>query len=216
MRGVFFDWDGTLVDSLPLLFASHNHVRERMGLTPWTRDEYRNAIVFSTRELYPRIYGDHSAEAQEMLYAYIKDNHLKQLSLLDGAYELVARLHEKNVPMGIVSNKRHDVLRREVEHLGWEKYFGVYNGAGVAKMDKPSGLPLIHAIEEHPASLSASEIIYVGDTESDLGCAAEAGCPVAYIRHDTFKPELISKYNPMYVVNSLAELEEKLMEFLHG
>ncbi len=214
MKAVFFDWDGTLVDSLPLLFASHNHVRVQMGLHPWTQEEYRQAIVFSTRELYPKIYGERSQAAQDMLYHYIKENHLQQLTLLDGAEELIECLAARGVPMGVVSNKRHDVLRREVEHVGWGKHFGVYNGAGVAALDKPSGVPLIHALAEHPASPSVKDIIYVGDTESDLSCAQEAGCPVAFIRHGQDRADLLSRYEARYVVDDLAQLKERLIEFL--
>ncbi len=214
MKGVFFDWDGTLVDSLPLLFAAHNHVRGQLGHPLWTRDEYAKAIVYSTRELYPKLYGDRAAEAQDILYGYIQENHLKDMKVLEGAPEVVEYLASHNVPIGIVSNKRHDVLRREVEHLGWNKHFRIYNGAGVAKLDKPSGEPLLHALREHGDDLGIDDIIYIGDTESDLSCAKEAGCPVVFIRHGKDSQDLISKYNPAYVVDTLGELKEVLMKVL--
>lgn len=215
-KALFFDWDGTLVDSLPLLFASHNHVRGMLGYPLWSPEEYRKAIVFSTRELYPKLYGDRAGEAQEMLYSYIKDNHLQALELLEGAHDLIETLFAHGVTMGVVSNKRHDVLRREVEHLGWEKYFVVYNGAGVAKADKPSGEPLRYALAEHGKGLTPDDVIYVGDTESDLGCAADAGCEVAFIRHGKHEllAGLISQYKPTYVVDTLPELKKILMQVL--
>ncbi|PZQ48030.1 MAG: HAD family hydrolase [Micavibrio aeruginosavorus] len=214
MKAVFFDWDGTLVDSLPLLFAAHNHVRANMGLPLWTREEYAEAIVYSTRELYPKIYGEKSEEAQEMLYSYVQENHLKELILIEGAREVLEYLAEKSVPMGLVSNKRHDVLRREVEHLGWQKFFGVYNGAGAAPRDKPSGEPILYAIGLHPDKPDIGNVIYVGDTESDLSAAKEAGCPVIFIRHGKDAEALISLYKPAYVVDSLAELKEVLIKTL--
>jgi phosphoglycolate phosphatase len=214
MKGVFFDWDGTLVDSLPLLFAAHNHVRGQLGYPLWTREEYAKAIVYSTRELYPKLYGERSQEAQDMLYGYIKENHIKQMKILEGAEDVVAYLSSHNVPMGIVSNKRHDVLRAEVEHLGWHRHFGVYNGAGVASADKPSGAPLLHALREHGQGLGTGDIIYVGDTESDLSCAKEAGCPVIFITHGKDHAALIEQYEPAYVVENVPELKEKLIEIL--
>lgn len=214
-KGVFFDWDGTLVDSLPLLFAAHNHVRAEMGLPLWTREEYAEAIVSSTRELYPKIYGDKAQAAQDMLYAYVYDNHLQQLALIDGAAELMKWLFGLGVPMGLVSNKRHDILQREVEHLGWQKYFGVYNGAGAAPQDKPSGVPLLHALSQHSSGLAVSDIVYVGDTESDLACAAEAGCPVIFIQHPPIREGLVEKYRPSHVVTDLAGVRNALMAHLN-
>lgn len=211
-KAVFFDWDGTLVDSLPLLYASHNHVREKLGFPLWSMEEYLDALVFSTRELYPRLYGERAQEGQDLLYSYIIENHLQQITLLEGAEDVLKALQERGIPMGLVSNKRNDVLRREVEHLGWEKYFDIYMGAGVAKKDKPSGEPLIYALGLHPRGLTIDQIIYVGDTESDLSCAKEAGCPVAFIRHTRKGQELIEKYRPAYVVNDLHELKDVLIK----
>ncbi len=216
MKSVFFDWDGTLVDSLPFLFKAHNTVRERLGYPLWSRDEYAGAVVYSTRELYPRIYGERSDEAREMLYSYITENHIDNIEVIAGAKDALDAMRARNVPMGVVSNKRHDVLRREVEHLGWQDYFGVYHGAGAASQDKPSGIPLLHAISEHPLAMSIDDVLYVGDTESDLSCASEAGCPVVFIRHVSNSAELILRYKPLYVVDNLAELQEKLIHFVDG
>lgn len=215
VKAVFFDWDGTLVDSLPLLFASHNYVRGKLGVPLWTPEEYKEAIVYSTRELYPKLYGERAEEAQEMLYAYIKDNHLAELRLLDGSDDLVSFLSARCVPMGVVSNKRHDILRREVEYLGWDKYFRIYNGAGVARLDKPSGEPLRHALLEHGDGLTPSDIVYVGDTESDLGCASDAGAAMVFIRHGKMEcAPLLERYSPDYVVDTVPQLKESLMEIL--
>jgi len=214
VKSVFFDWDGTLVDSLPLLFAAHNHVRRYMGHAPWSREEYMQAIVYSSRELYPRLYGDRSEEARAVLADYIHAHHLQALKVMDGAEDLLETLLARNVPMGVVSNKTHEFLQREIAHLGWEKYFPVRNGAGIAPKDKPSGAPLLHALAMHPAKPLLEGVIYVGDMESDLGCGLEAGCPVAFIRTDPRSDALIEQYKPAYVVTDMAGLKTALMEFL--
>lgn len=214
MKAVFFDWDGTLVDSLPMLHAAHNHVRETYAMPLWDREEYMKHMLYSTRELYPRIYGERAPHAIETLYEFIKENHLNHITLIDGAEDLLESLAMKGIPMGVVSNKRDDVLKREVEHYGWEKYFGVYIGAGVAEKDKPSGAPLLYALDKHPTRPPIDNVIYVGDTESDLACAAEAGCPIVFLPHAPRAEELISQYRPAYVARNLAELKVALMEYL--
>lgn len=214
MKSVFFDWDGTLVDSLPMLFQAHNHVREQFGFPLWSREEYLKALLHSTRELYPKIYGDRALEGQELLYAFIKENHLQQLRLLDGAEDLLMAIADRGVPMGLVSNKRDDVLRREVEHLGWQKYFDIYMGAGVAKLDKPSGAPLLYALERHSKRPAIEHVLYVGDTESDLACAADAGCKVAFLMHEPYREDLVAKYSPAYTAKNHEELKAHILDFL--
>lgn len=209
---VFFDWDGTLVDSLGILISAHNHVRAAHGLKLWSEEEFFGSVTYSSRELYPIIYGDKSDEAQAMLYDFIKDNHLQYLSTMDGAKEILDMLREMSIPMAVISNKRNDILVREVEALGWQDYFGVYIGAGVAIKDKPSGAPILHALANHPAKPKLEELLYVGDTETDLRTCADIKCDCAYIRQEGRSAELIDTYKPLIVVDNLRQLKTKLIE----
>jgi phosphoglycolate phosphatase len=215
-KAIFFDWDGTLVDSLPMLFKAHNHVRGQLGHPLWTRDEYAQAIVYSSKELYPRLYGERAEEARGVLIDFIQENHLKELNVMEGAAEMLEELAGQEVVMGIVSNKTHEFLTIEVKHLGWDKYFGVIHGSGQAEKDKPSGAPLLHALSHHPARPRIEDTLYVGDMESDLSCAKEAGCPIVFIRGTARTDELIARYKPAYVVDNLTQLKETLIHFVSG
>ena len=47
-KAIIFDWDGTLVDTLPGLLTAHNHVRALYGLPVWTEAEFMVNIKFSS------------------------------------------------------------------------------------------------------------------------------------------------------------------------
>ncbi len=85
---IFFDWDGTLVNTLPGLRKAHNHVRTSYGHDEWTEAEFRANLRHSARELYPRLYAENAPEALERLYDYVKDHHLATLEVIDGAKDL--------------------------------------------------------------------------------------------------------------------------------
>ena len=88
-KAVLFDWDGTLVDTLPGLRIAHNHVRTYMGFPQWTEEEFRTNLKHSSRELYPRLYGDRWQEAFDELYKFIEDHHLSYLNILPCAQDLL-------------------------------------------------------------------------------------------------------------------------------
>lgn len=216
-KSVFFDWDGTLVDSLGMLADAHNHVRATLGYPLWSKQEYHAAMTRSTRELYPMLYGDDIAlHAQGILYDFIKEKHLSYLKLMPDAKELLDELAALNVSMAVVSNKRNDVLVAEVEALGWQNYFGVYMGAGVAIKDKPSSAPIFHAIAAHPAKPLLTGLIYVGDTETDLKTCAETKCDCAFVQHDGRRDDLVATYKPVIAVDTLAQLREKLLVYVRS
>jgi phosphoglycolate phosphatase len=204
-EAVFFDWDGTLVESLKFIFSAHNHVRMHFGFPEWTFDEYKDNMKYSSVELYPKVYGANSAAAMDVLAKFMESNHLQNLVTMDGADALLDALHQANVPMGVVSNKRQAFLVREVTHLGWDKYFKAIVGAGVAARDKPEGDPLVLALSN--AGLKPGpHVLYVGDTETDLLCAGAAGCKTAFLYHSQPNNPLIQKHNPEMVAKNCEEL----------
>jgi phosphoglycolate phosphatase len=211
---IFFDWDGTLVNTLPGLRKAHNYVRTSYGYDEWTEAEFRSNLRHSARELYPRIYKEKADEAIERLYDYVKKTHLAALEVIDGALDLLKALEEKNIPAALISNKRHDVLIREVEHLGWGKYFRCYLGAGSAKRDKPAGDPVLLALEKSALSIEPSDLWYVGDTITDLQVSADVGCRAILLLDGENKAALIEEYKPYGVFKDCRDFCESVRKFL--
>ena len=198
---ILFDWDGTLVNTLPGLRLAHNHVRGLYGLEQWSEDQFMQNIKFSARELYPRIYGDKATEAMDKLYGFVMERHLDHLEILPGAEDLVMFLHGQGIPIGIVSNKRHQVLIRETDHLGWHEKFFCVLGAGMAARDKPWADPVLMALEKCTGPLTPEKVWFVGDSEADLQAAGEAGCPAILITHGRDRQDLIGRFGPMIVTD---------------
>jgi len=209
-KAIIFDWDGTLVDSADWVVNAHNHVRIAFDLPLWTKDDIFSSSSFSARELYPQIYGDKSDEALNMLIEYTTKHNFDSAHPYDGAEELLQFIQDNNVLQGVVSNKRHEPLNEMAKHLKWEDYFLVIIGAGYTSRDKPSAEPLLAAIEKIDLNLTPNDILYVGDTETDLLCAKNTGCDVAFIQSDGQRPDLIEKYQPAYNCNNINEFIEIL------
>jgi phosphoglycolate phosphatase len=209
---IFFDWDGTLVNSLGVIVKAHNHVRVAFGLEPWEMVDYFGTASQSARDLYPKIYGDRASDAMAMLYAYLGEHSKNETQPLDGALELLQALKEKGITMGVVSNKSHHLLNEEIKHMKWDRYFSAIVGAGYAKADKPNPDPLLVAIREAELPEDMSGMLYVGDTETDLRVAQGAGCDSALLLHGrTDMGGLIERFKPAYVTQTLPDLHAALI-----
>lgn len=195
-KAVFFDWDGTLVDSFAFLHETHNHVRGIFGLGAVTLDEFGAYFGKPREKLYAEIYGtERIEEAKSHFEAYVIANHDKIL-VIDGAEQILQTLCNAGIPMGVVTNKKGSLVRKEIEIHGWSDYFISIVGAGEADEDKPSSVPLLLAIEKSGLNITPADIWYVGDTDTDLQCGNGAGASCVLIENDEDKSDLITQYAP--------------------
>lgn len=212
-KAVFFDWDGTLADTAQMVVDAHNHVRAMYNKPLIGFDDIFGQITKSAREAFPAIYGaEHAKAAEEALYRFILEKKHSYLKPLPGAQALLDFLHASNIPIGIVSNKRHEGLEQEIQAMGWGPMIAVYVGAGQASEDKPSAAPLLLALERMGTGLQPEDIYYVGDTEADLLCAQNAGSPCIFVPHAHGKRELAAIYNPLHMFETLDELTHMMKE----
>lgn len=203
---IFFDWDGTLVDTLPGLLKAHNHVRQHFSLPLWDEHEFYRQMTLSSRELYPMIYGAQSDEAIKILRTFLEQHLIEFLNPLPHAETLLRHLNVAGIPLGVVSNKRHEFILREISHLGWGVYLQAQAGAGYAAQDKPSGAPIRKALAAINIDPQRDIVWFVGDTETDMLAAKDSGCLPVLILHGKSRPELVEKHNPAYVFEDCRDL----------
>ncbi len=174
-RAVLFDWDNTLVDSWATLHEAFNKALQAMGKPLWSLAEARQRVRLSLRESFPALFGERSQEARRIYIEAFASIHLERLKALPGREALLTALFAKGIYLAVVSNKTGAVLRREVDALGWGRFFGSVVGAGDAAFDKPDPAPLRLALE--PSGIAAGEAVWlVGDTAVDMECARRSGC----------------------------------------
>jgi phosphoglycolate phosphatase len=180
-KAILFDWDNTLVDSWAVLHAALNHTLGEMGHPTWSRAETEIRVRASLRDSFPKMFGDDWTRAEKLFYDYFATIHLSHLAPLPGAQALLDYLVEQGIYLAVVSNKRGAFLRKEADHLGWQRYFAVLAGAGDAVRDKPARAHVDLALQA--AGFSAGpDVWFVGDTDIDLTCARNAGCVPVLVR----------------------------------
>ena len=170
-QAVLFDWDNTLVDTWPTIHVALNMTLEYMQHPAWSLDKVKSNVKRSMRESFPEMFAERWEEAAAHYQQSYRSIHLGHLQPLPGAENTLRMLKAKKLFLGIVTNKKSDTLKLEIDHLGWRDYFDVMVGAGDAARDKPSGDPAILALESYSGDRNQA-VWFVGDTGVDLECAA--------------------------------------------
>lgn len=181
-RALLFDWDNTLVDTLPVIHHALHQTMEQWNLPCWSMAEVKLRVGKSMRDAFPAIFGDEWEAAGAFYLQQYRACHLQQLQPLPGALSVMEYASNANVFTAIVSNKTSRNLHIEMEHLGWTSYVDSIVGAGDAAQDKPATDPAVLALQGTDITLSP-DVWFVGDTTTDLGCA-QAGNMAAILYGD--------------------------------
>jgi phosphoglycolate phosphatase len=179
LKAVIFDLDGTLLDTLDDLADAGNRVLAAAGLPVHSVARYRYFVGDGLAALILRILPEEmrsEEEVQRMALAFREvyaENWNAKTKVYRGIDTLLNGLQKNEVPMNVLSNKPHDFTRLCVgEFLGqWIFAHVLGNRAGLAKKPDPAG-----ALEiAENLGLAPSEIVYVGDTATDMRTAVNAG-----------------------------------------
>jgi len=163
-RGLIFDFDGTLVDSYPLIEQAFAHVMREHRLDEAARQLFRKSRGLPLPEQMKLIAPDMWEELVETYRAV--DRTLGHAQVFRGVPTMIRRLRQAGAPLAVVSCKRRALVEAELEATGLRSHFDVVIGFEDVTPPKPAPDPLLAAIAR--LGLSRSAAMYVGDSMVDL------------------------------------------------
>ncbi|WP_314332481.1 HAD-IA family hydrolase [Lautropia mirabilis] len=205
---VFFDLDGTLVDTADDLAAPVNHMREARGLKPLPLEEYRPFASAGSRGLLHIGLGattddpDYPALRTEFLNRYEQEIAVHS-RLFDGMPELLAWLEANGIRWGVISNKLEYLVHRLVQQLGLGHRVALAYGGDTAPRAKPWPDPLKMALQE--TGLTARQCVYIGDDLRDIQAAHAVDMPAVAAAYGYGNPNEIPQWKADHIVTSPQE-----------
>ena len=116
MDAIVFDWDGTLVDSLPAIYDANVQVLEEYDL-PFDDDRYRAAYMPDWRLMYQRLgVPDHALDAAGARWLELY-RLAGKAALLPGCTESLQRLSAAGFVMGLVTAGHREVVEAQLERV---------------------------------------------------------------------------------------------------
>lgn len=184
-EGVFFDLDGTLLDSARDLYAAVVRLCDEQGVTPPPFDRVREVVSRGSRAMLAVAFPEADAEAILghvprflALYETLMGGDGSQP--FEGVESVLSGLEAANVRWGIVTNKpgflTDALLPRAVPH--WTPA-AVVSG-DTLPVKKPDPAPVCHACAI--AGCEAGRSVFVGDDRRDILAGRAAGLFTVAVR----------------------------------
>lgn len=179
-KGIIFDLDGTLLDTIETIAFYSNKALEKYGFNAIDTKEYNYFVGDGAVELVKRMLafrGSQNEEVFEKVFAeynmlYNSDTFYKT-NIYDGINELLSGAKEKGIKLAVLSNKPHEATIDVIKRFFGEDTFDFFYGAREGIPLKPNPTSAIMLAEE--LGIKKEEMIYVGDTGVDMKTGKSAG-----------------------------------------
>ena len=216
-RAVIFDLDGTLVDTAPDLMRATNHVLEAKGRRPITMDEVRVFVGHGARALLSRglaatggLPEGYDVEPDyNRFVAFYSANICGGSVVFPGLVKLLERLQGDGFGLGVCTNKLEGLSVQLLEALDLSKYFGSVIGPDTLGVAKPDPRPFREAVNR--LGLVAPRALMVGDSETDILTARNAGVPVIGVPFG-YTPKPVQEYGPDRMINHFDEAYDAIQD----
>lgn len=178
IKGIIFDLDGTVLSTLEDIQDSLNAVLERNGFSSRDYDQVRMGIGNGSRVLIRKSLPENTDEetidrvAKEFVEEYVQHYNVKSRPY-EGIKELLSKLQQKGIKMAINSNKPDRITQMIISESFPEISFVEVIGQKEGVPRKPDPITAEATIES--MGLNKEEILYIGDSETDIKTARNAG-----------------------------------------
>ncbi len=210
---VIFDWDGTLMDSVDRIVYSMQASAIELSFEPPGYHQAKQIIGLSLPKAIKTLFPSADEKQVEILMAQYKHQYVEvnttPTPLFNNALELLTQLKQENKLLAVATGKARAGLQR-VWQVSDTEHFFIASRCADECASKPAPDMINSLLTE--LNIKKHEAVMIGDTSFDLEMAQRAGIDsigVTYGVHDT---EVLSKYQPRAIVDSLAELHQLLIK----
>lgn len=210
IQAVFFDLDGTLVDSAADIMRAVNFALYDIGVDPVINAQVRLWVGRGASRLIQCVRECRGIAAErhdELLTSFLKHYQAEvcvDSTVYPGVREFLDWCHQHKLHVACITNKPYASTLKLLKALNLLGDFSLILGGDSLEHRKPHPAPMLHALAHY--GLKANQAVMIGDSRNDIESAHAASMPCIAVRYGYNHGEPIAYCEPDLVLDSLIEL----------
>lgn len=207
---VIFDLDGTLLNTIDDLAQSVNFVLKKYNYPIHGVEQYKHFVGNGITKLIERAIPENQrttefiSKLQADFVEYYALHGKDYTKPYDGIVELLDNLKGRGITLSVASNKHHQATMELIEHyFGCDRFSLVY-GKREGIRPKPDPTIVFDIVRECGASIA--EVIYVGDSDTDMQTAQNASVLSVGVAWGFRTQQELMEHGAKYIITSPKEL----------
>lgn len=205
---ILFDLDGTLIDSLPLIRQTFEHVFREMNL-PWEAEQTMETVGLPLIEVCKRFGGERQQEMFDRYLRHQETLHDHMIRGFPGAVACLTELRRKGLSLGVVTAKRRQMALRGLQLAGMAEFFSTVVAMEDTAKHKPDPEPVLKAMEGLKADPALT--VFIGDSPFDILAGKNAGIKTIGATWGMAAAERLLAHQPDFLVEDWDQLLQYLL-----
>lgn len=199
---IIFDFDGTIADTLELLFVIGNEMATEFKFKGVSRDQIENNRSKSLRQLIREL------EVPILKIPTILRQSKKELNariqevqMIPDMTNVLSQLKKQNIRLGLVSTNSEENIKGVLKKHGLENMFDFVSVCS-GLLGKARVLRRVMKTQK----LNAEQMVYIGDEIRDIEAAQRFDIPVISVTWGYNNAEILQKHAPDHLIDHPQEI----------
>ena len=219
---LIFDFDGTLIDSVPDLADATNAMLTTLGKETYPISTIRNWVGNGSRMLVERalvgkievLEGELTQEETDHAEQVFFDDYKNISGSKTVAYPDVdsglKKLKSAGFTLALVTNKPIRFVPKILQSFGWQDLFSEVLGGDSLPVKKPDPTPLLHVCEA--LNVTPEQAVMIGDSRNDILAGQNANMDTLGLSYGYNYGQDIRELNPTAAFDEFSALVDYLLK----